>query len=137
MSKAALPMFNPMVFSGEALCSRSDPDAFFPETGDSTRLAKQVCGQCEIKAECLEFALQADERHGIWGGLTPRERARLRTPDRMTRTQRIKHQRDEEIRKLSAQGHSSSTIAEHFHITERTVTRALNCAEARGELLTD
>lgn len=46
----------------------------------------------------------------------------------MTRVQRIKHQRDEEIRKLSAQGLSTSTIAEHFHITERTVTRALNQA---------
>ncbi|MGY1753843.1 WhiB family transcriptional regulator [Blastococcus sp. SYSU D01042] len=61
-----------------ALCGETDPEAFFPEKGGSTRDAKRVCTGCEVRAECLEFALANDERFGIWGGLSERERRRLR-----------------------------------------------------------
>ncbi|MGJ9403244.1 WhiB family transcriptional regulator [Arthrobacter sp. KK5.5] len=62
----------------EALCAQTDPEAFFPEKGGSTRDAKKVCGACNVRAECLEYALSNDERFGIWGGLSERERRRLR-----------------------------------------------------------
>lgn len=62
----------------DALCAETDPEAFFPEKGGSTREAKRVCGGCDVRAECLEFALANDERFGIWGGLSERERRRLR-----------------------------------------------------------
>ena len=52
--------------------------AFFPEKGGSTREAKRVCRSCEVRAECLEFALENDERFGIWGGLSERERRRIK-----------------------------------------------------------
>jgi WhiB family transcriptional regulator, redox-sensing transcriptional regulator len=61
-----------------ALCAQTDPESFFPEKGGSTREAKRVCGSCEVRAECLEYALQHDERFGIWGGLSERERRRLK-----------------------------------------------------------
>jgi len=61
-----------------ALCAQTDPEAFFPEKGGSTREAKRICAGCEVKAECLEYALAQDERFGIWGGLSERERRRLR-----------------------------------------------------------
>jgi WhiB family transcriptional regulator, redox-sensing transcriptional regulator len=61
-----------------ALCAETDPEAFFPEKGGSTREAKKICTGCEVRAECLEFALANDERFGIWGGLSERERRRLR-----------------------------------------------------------
>ncbi|WP_268895164.1 WhiB family transcriptional regulator [Goekera deserti] len=61
-----------------ALCAETDPEAFFPEKGGSTREAKKICTGCEVKTECLEFALENDERFGIWGGLSERERRRLR-----------------------------------------------------------
>ena len=61
-----------------ALCAETDPEAFFPEKGGSTREAKKICTGCEVKRECLEFALSNDERFGIWGGLSERERRRLR-----------------------------------------------------------
>ena len=61
-----------------ALCAETDPEAFFPEKGGSTREAKKICTGCEVRAECLEFALINDERFGIWGGLSERERRRLR-----------------------------------------------------------
>jgi WhiB family transcriptional regulator, redox-sensing transcriptional regulator len=61
-----------------ALCAQTDPEAFFPEKGGSTREAKKVCRGCEVRAECLEYALEHDERFGIWGGLSERERRRLK-----------------------------------------------------------
>ena len=61
-----------------ALCAQTDPEAFFPEKGGSTREAKRICSGCEVKAECLEYALHKDERFGIWGGLSERERRRLK-----------------------------------------------------------
>ncbi len=61
-----------------ALCAQTDPEAFFPEKGGSTREAKKVCVSCEVRAECLEYALQNDERFGIWGGLSERERRKLK-----------------------------------------------------------
>ena len=65
-----------------ALCAQTDPEAFFPEKGGSTRDAKRVCSGCTVRAECLEFALANDERFGIWGGLSERERRRLRLQQR-------------------------------------------------------
>lgn len=62
----------------DALCAQTDPEAFFPEKGGSTRDAKKVCASCTVRAECLEYALSNDERFGIWGGLSERERRRLR-----------------------------------------------------------
>lgn len=62
----------------KALCAQTDPEAFFPEKGGSTREAKRICQGCEVKGECLEYALAHDERFGIWGGLSERERRRLK-----------------------------------------------------------
>ena len=61
-----------------ALCAQTDPEAFFPEKGGSTREAKKVCVSCEVRGECLEYALANDERFGIWGGLSERERRKLK-----------------------------------------------------------
>jgi WhiB family transcriptional regulator, redox-sensing transcriptional regulator len=61
-----------------ALCAQTDPEAFFPEKGGSTREAKKVCLTCDVRSECLEYALANDERFGIWGGLSERERRKLK-----------------------------------------------------------
>jgi WhiB family redox-sensing transcriptional regulator len=61
-----------------ALCAQTDPEAFFPEKGGSTREAKRVCLSCDVRGECLEYALSNDERFGIWGGLSERERRKLK-----------------------------------------------------------
>ena len=62
----------------KALCAQTDPEAFFPEKGGSTREAKRICLGCEVKDRCLDYALAHDERFGIWGGLSERERRRLK-----------------------------------------------------------
>lgn len=76
----ALPMLSPEdpEWHGRALCAQTDPEAFFPEKGGSTRDAKKICTGCEVRAECLSYALEHDERFGIWGGLSERERRRLK-----------------------------------------------------------
>lgn len=68
----------PLAWQERALCAQTDPEAFFPEKGGSTREAKRVCATCEVREECLEYALANDERFGIWGGLSERERRKLK-----------------------------------------------------------
>jgi WhiB family transcriptional regulator, redox-sensing transcriptional regulator len=63
----------------QALCAETDPEAFFPEKGGSPREAKKICQRCGVRAACLANALERDERFGIWGGLSERERRRLKT----------------------------------------------------------
>lgn len=69
---------NPLAWQADALCTQTDPEAFFPEKGGSTRDAKRICAECTVKTECLEYALVNDERFGIWGGLSERERRKFR-----------------------------------------------------------
>ncbi len=61
-----------------APCSQTDPEVFFPEKGGTTREGKQVCLGCDVRDKCLSYALDNDERFGIWGGLSERERRRLK-----------------------------------------------------------
>jgi WhiB family redox-sensing transcriptional regulator len=75
---AAVDDDNPLAWQTDALCAQTDPEAFFPEKGGSTRDAKRICTSCEVRSQCLEYALANDERFGIWGGLSERERRKLR-----------------------------------------------------------
>ena len=59
-------------------CLGVDPDLFFPERGASTREAKEVCRNCIVQNDCLEYALANSEKFGIWGGMSERERRRIR-----------------------------------------------------------
>lgn len=61
-----------------ASCTSADPDAWFPAKGSSTREAKRICSRCKVKSECLEYALVHDERFGIWGGRSDRERRKIK-----------------------------------------------------------
>ena len=51
---------------------------FFPARGESSAAAKAVCVRCDVRAECLEYALQWDPLCGVWGGLSERERRQLK-----------------------------------------------------------
>jgi WhiB family redox-sensing transcriptional regulator len=63
-----------------ALCTQTDPDDFHPLDGDraAARRAKKVCAECPVRAECLTWALDHDERFGVWVGTTERERRDMR-----------------------------------------------------------
>lgn len=62
----------------EAVCTQTDVEAFFPEGGSSAALARRVCLGCPVRSDCLKWAMDTDERYGVLGGMTERERARLR-----------------------------------------------------------
>lgn len=61
-----------------ALCAEVGDDFWFPEKGGSVKEPKRVCAQCPVAAECLEYALEHDIRFGVWGGLSERERHRIK-----------------------------------------------------------
>lgn len=67
--------------AGQTTCEQY-PDAWFPDLQSNssyeTRWAKESCKSCPIQRECLEYALIADEQHGIWGGMTTMERNALK-----------------------------------------------------------
>lgn len=71
----------PGPWTARALCSRADPDLWFPgeEDHELAAAAIEVCSRCPVRADCLAHALAIGERHGIWGGLTPTQRHHLRT----------------------------------------------------------
>lgn len=73
----------PEEWTAQSACSTcSDPDAFYPEHKPDRRereeYARSHCAVCPVRAECLAYAMDNGERHGIWGGLTAKERDGLR-----------------------------------------------------------
>ena len=62
----------------DALCAETAPEMFFPETGQSPAAARKLCAACDVRERCLEYALSNNLQDGIYGGLSPKERARLR-----------------------------------------------------------
>lgn len=67
-----------MTWWADAVCSQTDPEAFFPKKGGSVAAAKATCATCPVIAQCAEHALTNEADYGVWGGLSPRERARIR-----------------------------------------------------------
>lgn len=66
-----------------AICRDTDPELFFPVGSTGQALlqiarAKEVCGECAVKSECLEFALETNQDTGIWGGTSEDERRQIR-----------------------------------------------------------
>lgn len=83
----------PPDWQARAACLNADSDSFYPDKGDSALPAKAICNgdderpPCEVREACLSWALDRDERQGVWGGLSAREREQLRRrlglPDRI------------------------------------------------------
>ncbi len=63
-----------MVFGA---CRDADPDLFFAAGKEQARGALAICATCPVRLDCLEYALEARERFGIWGGTTEKQRRRL------------------------------------------------------------
>lgn len=66
-----------------AACMSADPDLFFPISSAGPALsqvaqAKAICGSCQVRQACLDFALATGQVHGVWGGTTEEERQLLR-----------------------------------------------------------
>lgn len=72
-------------FDGTQLCITYDTEIFFPEPNELGKysesdfdMAKSICNNCWMKDACLSFALQTNEKEGVWGGTTPAERRRIK-----------------------------------------------------------
>jgi len=76
--KEALRADERLAWQDGANCKGANADLFFPERGASTRTAKGICRECQVREDCLEFAITTGEKFGIWGGLSERERRRIR-----------------------------------------------------------
>ena len=66
--------FAPAPWTADAACSDAEPSVFFVDHGRSGEEAKAICAGCSVREACLDFALEAHERFGIWGGLTDKQR---------------------------------------------------------------
>ena len=64
-------------WENDAMCISADPECFFPEKGGSAKPAYKICQRCSVTDECLQYALANDERFGVWGGKSERQRHRL------------------------------------------------------------
>lgn len=64
----------------DAACLGLDPDLFFPTDTSPERadLARAVCADCTVTEECLDYAIATNQRWGIWGGTSDRDRRRIR-----------------------------------------------------------
>ncbi|MDQ3660718.1 MAG: WhiB family transcriptional regulator [Actinomycetota bacterium] len=62
----------------QARCAAFDPDLFFAPGSLEHRVAKRICRDCPVRRQCLLYALETPIDHGVWGGMTERERRRFR-----------------------------------------------------------
>jgi|ERR1035437_4840750 hypothetical protein len=67
--------FNP---DGRMACSGLGHDGFYPPNGESPKEALTICRGCEVRVECLQHALDNNERDGVWGGITESRRRKSR-----------------------------------------------------------
>ena len=101
---------------------RSDgqTDAFFPSRGESHEAARRLCAGCEVRSECLDYALEQGIHHGVWGGTSEAERGRLRRRRRGAASSTTVA-----VARLAQQGARPPQIAEQLGVTTRTVYRHL------------
>lgn len=75
---AAIIVRNRRPWWADALCREHPELAWFPGLGQSTAPAKDVCGRCLVRDECLAAAVEFDEPAGVWAATSPADRRRLR-----------------------------------------------------------
>ncbi len=61
----------------QAGCLDSSPDIFFPTGGGGVKIAKAICRECVVRENCLDYAIDNNIDHGVWGGASERERRKI------------------------------------------------------------
>lgn len=93
-------------WESHAACRDLSSSVFFPERGQSSRKAKQVCRSCPVRTECLAFALESRQKYGVWGGLTGEERkAYMRRASTNARRARKRQELEEARETYGKPGH--------------------------------
>ena len=70
--------YDPRPWVEDRACGEFDPEVFFPPKGGSAKAARAICAGCPVRTECLTYAIENDEKYGVWGGLSEYERRKLR-----------------------------------------------------------
>ena len=105
-----------------AACRGTDLQVFFPGRGETAEPARQICAGCPVRQPCLDYALSHGITHGIWGGLTERDRR----PLRVHHTAAARRDRDQAIAAAAAAGNTMAAIGRTFGLTATSVTRVLS-----------
>lgn len=107
------------MWTKHANCADQPPEWFFPERGARHEYAKaiKVCKECAVRAECLAYALERNEQHGMWGGKTPEER------------QKMPHGRAQRVAPRFAKELTGTTHGTHEGYSRGC--RCLDCTQAR------
>lgn len=129
---SGLDLAEPPEWVVDALCAQTDPEEFFPEKGGSTRQAKRVCMSCDVRTECLDYALERGERFGIWGGLSERERRKLRGEAGARPGGQPDPAGDRRAAELAEAGMTVPEIAKALGVTPRSAERKLARHRARA-----
>jgi WhiB family transcriptional regulator, redox-sensing transcriptional regulator len=114
----------------QAACCGTDLDLFYPKRGETAGPARQVCARCPVRQPCLEYALSNRITHGIWGGLTERDRRELQS--RWVRDSR--QDRDRAILAAGAAGYTTAAIGRSFGLSRTSVTRIVRGGDDAGRL---
>ena len=101
---------------------RRRPGGVLPGRGQSAEHARQICASCPVRELCLDYALRHGIVHGIWGGLTERNRRALRSGQVST----SRRKRDEAILAADAAGYSQAAISRAFSLARTSVNRVLS-----------
>jgi WhiB family redox-sensing transcriptional regulator len=111
-----------------AACRGAGLDLFFPERGESAGPARLLCAACPVRQPCLDYAITNRITHGIWGGLTERERRALRSG--WVRASR--RDRDQAILTAEAAGYTAAAIGRSFGLSRTSVTRIVHTGNDTG-----
>jgi WhiB family redox-sensing transcriptional regulator len=106
----------------DGLCNQVGVEWFYPEKGENATVAKKVCNRCPVIAECLAYALENDEQHGVWGGKSSTQRKRLRPTRSDGRFDGVKERQLVAYRMLDA-GVTAVEVAKRMGVSVRTVER--------------
>ena len=104
-----------------AACRGADLEVFFPGRGESAGPTRQVCAACPVRQPCLDYAVSNRITHGIWGGMTERERRPLQS----AWVQAARRDRDRAILAADAAGFTAAAIGQSFGLSRTSVTRVL------------
>lgn len=63
-----------VMWKDKAACKDVGVELFFSYDDLDQREALEYCNNCDVREECLLYALDRNERYGIWGGMGERER---------------------------------------------------------------
>lgn len=102
-------------------CKNESEEMFFPKRGASIKEPKALCRICETQADCLEFALANDEKFGIWGGTSGRERRKLRKQ----RRQEKELLQPAVMQLVDAPAQMSEDISKTLHVKASPITKSL------------